>query len=63
MIGFHNREEKCLQRGTDWVFKQSSLRFVFTGLKVNIVIGYSGVLAFYCSKQLCVTTSGRARLL
>jgi hypothetical protein len=20
-IGFYNRDEKCLQRGTDWVFK------------------------------------------
>ena len=29
---FYNRDEKCLQRGTDWVFKYSSLRFVFKGL-------------------------------
>jgi hypothetical protein len=21
LIGFHNRDEKCLQRGTDWAFK------------------------------------------
>ena len=21
MTGFYNRDEKCLQRGTDWVFK------------------------------------------
>jgi len=21
LIGFYNRYEKCLQRGTDWVFK------------------------------------------
>jgi hypothetical protein len=21
LIGFYNRHEKCLQRGTDWVFK------------------------------------------
>jgi len=27
-----NRDEKCLQRGTDWVFKCSSLRFVCKGL-------------------------------
>jgi hypothetical protein len=33
LIGFYNRDEKCLQRGTDWVFKQSGLRFVFKGLK------------------------------
>ena len=33
LIGFYNRDEKCLQRGTDWVFKQSGLSFVFKGLK------------------------------
>ena len=32
LIGFYNRDEKCLQRGTDWVFKLSGLRFVFKGL-------------------------------
>ena len=32
LIGFYNRDEKCLLRGTDWVFKKSSLRFVFKGL-------------------------------
>ena len=21
LIGFYNRDERCLQRGTDWVFK------------------------------------------
>jgi len=28
LIGFYNRDEKCLQRGTDWVFKkkQSAIR-------------------------------------
>ena len=31
LIGFYNRDEKCLQRGTDWVFKYSGLRFVFKG--------------------------------
>jgi len=33
LVGFYNRDGKCLQRGTDWVFKLSSLRFVFKGLK------------------------------
>jgi hypothetical protein len=33
LIGFYNRDEKCLQRGTGWVFKYSGLRFVFKGLK------------------------------
>ena len=32
LTGFYNQDEKCLQRGTDWVFKYSSLRFVFKGL-------------------------------
>jgi len=32
LIGFYNRDEKCLQRGTDWVFKYSGLRFVFRWL-------------------------------
>jgi len=33
LIGFYNRDEKCLLRGTDWIFHYSDLRFVFTGLK------------------------------
>ena len=32
LIGFYNRDEKCLQRGMDWVFKYSGLRFVCKGL-------------------------------
>jgi hypothetical protein len=28
LIGFFNRDEKCLLRGTDWAFKLSGLRFV-----------------------------------
>ena len=27
LIGFYNRDEKCLQRGTDWVFKYNSNSF------------------------------------
>jgi hypothetical protein len=34
---FYNRDEKCLQRGTDWVFKYSSLRFVCKGLMLQHV--------------------------
>ena len=33
LIGFYNPDEMCLQRGTDWVFKYSGLRFVFRGLR------------------------------
>jgi len=32
LIGFYNQDEKCLQCGTDWVLKLSSLRFVFKRL-------------------------------
>ena len=34
LIGFYNRDEKCLRRGTDWVFKDSGLRLVFKGLNI-----------------------------
>jgi hypothetical protein len=34
---FYNQDEKCLQRGTNWVFKKSNLRFVFKGLKSKLV--------------------------
>ena len=36
LIGFYNRDEKCLLRGTNWVFKLSSLRFVFKGLITHV---------------------------
>jgi hypothetical protein len=35
MVGFYNRDEECLLRGTDWVFKYSRLRFVFKGLMTS----------------------------
>jgi len=38
LIGFYNRDEKCLQRGTDWVFKLNSLRFVCKLLILSITI-------------------------
>jgi hypothetical protein len=39
LIGFYNRDEICLQRGTDWVFKYTSLPFGFRGL--NYTAGYA----------------------
>ena len=33
LISFHNPDEKCLQLGTDWVFKYSGLRFGFKWLR------------------------------
>ena len=38
LIGFYNRDEKCLQRGTDWVFKYGGLRFVCKGLNIKCVL-------------------------
>jgi hypothetical protein len=38
LIGFYNRGEKCLQRGTGWAFKCSSLRFVFKRLNLHILM-------------------------
>ena len=32
----YNRDEKCLLRGTNWVFKERSLRFVFKALICTI---------------------------
>ena len=32
-----NGDEKCLLRGTNWVFKKSSLRFVFKDLICGLV--------------------------
>jgi len=40
LIGFYNRDEKCLQRGTDWGFKYSGLRLVFKGLMSTMTIAF-----------------------
>jgi len=37
LIGFYNRDEKCLQCGTDWIFKYSILPFVCKGLPLSFV--------------------------
>jgi hypothetical protein len=42
LIGFYNRDEKCLLRGTNWVFKESGLRFVFKGSILNRIRFLSG---------------------
>ena len=34
LIGFYNPDEKCLQRGTDWVFKNSGLRLLYKGANI-----------------------------
>jgi hypothetical protein len=39
LIGFYNRVEKCLQHGTNCIFKLSSLRLVFKVLMTGILGG------------------------
>ena len=46
LMGFYNRDEKCLLHGTNWVFKYSSLRFVFKGLKRSSVYYDSRLLIY-----------------
>jgi hypothetical protein len=44
LIGFYNRDEKCLQHGTDWAFKLSSLSSIF--LKVNLITSWNQIVNF-----------------
>jgi len=37
LIGFYNRDEKCLLRGTDWVFKLSSLHTVHSPTDAHLL--------------------------
>jgi len=56
--GFYNRDEKCLQRGADWVFKYSSLRFGCKGLirsvdsKEGYALIYVAMFVFAIGKDL-----------
>jgi hypothetical protein len=56
LIGFYNRDEKCLQCGTFWVFKWSSLHSVFERLMrksgTNISI-YHARLFFKHTRPIC----------
>jgi hypothetical protein len=45
LIGFYNRDERCLLRGKDWAFKYSSLRFVFKGLRPQTLSSTAAMLA------------------
>jgi len=49
LIGFYNRHEKCLQGGTDWVFKYSGLRLVFKRLTFN-----NCMLCPHCIYVFCI---------
>ena len=56
LTGFYHRNEKLLLRGTNWLFKQSSLRFVFKGLSnIALRIGkYRKKLLFYPPLERCI---------
>ena len=47
LIGSYNRDKKCLQLGTDWVFKYSSLRFVFKGLILPDIKSKFGIVDMF----------------
>jgi hypothetical protein len=50
LIGFYNRDENCLLRGTDWVFKYSSLCFIFNGLNaVRYLIVFNRFLEVFAT--------------
>jgi hypothetical protein len=55
LVGFYSRDKKCLQRGTDWVFKQSSLRFVFK----RLIIFFSSLVVSTANEQFldCATVA------
>jgi len=54
LIGFYNRDEKCLQRGTDWGFKYSGLWLVFKGLnKQSKLLSISSSNNFYNPDEKC----------
>ena len=52
LIGFYNRDEKCLLRGTDWVFKYSGLRFVFKWLKYGTLRSLGACNPLECKKNV-----------
>jgi hypothetical protein len=64
LIGFYNRDEKCLQCGTDWVFKYSGLLFVFKGLKQESAFvqaaAKKSVLIDWCTLKTAVIRSLQA---
>ena len=44
LTGLYNRDEKCLQRGTNWTFKYSSLRFVCKELMSPATLQHTTVI-------------------
>jgi hypothetical protein len=74
LIGLYNRDEKCLQRGTDWVFKYRSQHFVFcllltsgTGAKAPVALQPLGLLyalfsrSSHCRRKMSPRPTRRER--
>ena len=53
-VGFYNQDEKCLLRSMNWVFKWSSLHFVFKGLNWTTITGT--LHEIYTPISVCILT-------
>ena len=58
LIGFYNRDERCLQRGTDWGYIQSGLSFVCKGL-ISLLLSNSNFLLLSFRRVLNGTVTYR----
>jgi len=64
LVGYYNRDEKCLLRGTDWVFKYSSLRIVFKYLILwcywdpGVAVGHSFCVLSYSRRLRTLRSVG-----
>ena len=64
LIGFYKRDEKCLLRGTDGVFKYSGLRFVFRRLSKDRLTEQHTLIVFTVyGSALLNTTVQTSRIL
>ena len=60
LIGFYNPDEKCLQRGTEWVFKYSGLRLVCKGINIyfrtnsDLCHLQHKLIGFYNRDEMCL---------
>jgi hypothetical protein len=58
LTGFYNPDEKCLQRGTNWVFKYSGLRLVCKGVnQIHTLVATSFRAVCFQYKQQSILIS------
>ena len=53
-IGFYNREEKCLQRGTDWVFKYTYVFCIYLRKNNELYHLQHKLIGFYNPDEKCL---------